>query len=57
MDAELVGIVTVSALVVAGVWTVWSANKGRRAARWGRRQLRRGIALLLLATTAALLAV
>ena len=57
MDAELVGIVTVSSLVLAGVWTLWSANKGRRAARWGRRQLRRGIALLLLATTAALLAV
>lgn len=57
MEAELVGIVLVAALAVTGVWTLWSANKGRRAARWGRRQLRRGIALLLLATTAVLLAI
>lgn len=56
MDAELVGIASVTALALAGVWTLWSANKGRKAARWGRRQLRRGIALLLLATTAVLLA-
>jgi MFS family permease len=37
-------------------WTVWSANAGRRAARWGRRKLRRvALAVLLVGTALVLL--
>jgi MFS-type transporter involved in bile tolerance (Atg22 family) len=36
------------AATIAGVaWTLWSANLGRRAARWGRRKVRLTVLLLL----------
>ncbi len=56
MDAELIGLLIV-ALVAAAGWTLWSANTGRKAARWGRRKARKAVVLVLLAATAAVLVV
>ena len=57
MDAaELVGLLIVALLATTG-WTLWSANAGRKAARWGRRKARKAVVVLLLVATAAILVV
>lgn len=41
-------ILLAAAVVGCGaIWTLWSANTGRRMSRWYRRKLRRVVLLLL----------
>jgi len=54
--AELIGLLIVVSLAATG-WTLWSANAGRKTARWGRRKARKALVLVLLVTTAAILVV
>ncbi|MFQ5699359.1 MAG: hypothetical protein ACE5IL_13885 [Myxococcota bacterium] len=51
MDTDWALRLGVGAAVLVGLWTLLSANAGRRAARWGRRWIRRlaALGLLLLA--------
>jgi hypothetical protein len=56
MDGELARALALVVVVALVAWTVWSANAGRRAARWGRRWSRRLLALAILLGGALFLA-
>jgi hypothetical protein len=55
MEAELVGGALAVVLLALSVWTLWSANAGRRIARWGRRRVRRTLFALFLVLASAFL--
>ena len=48
MDGLTAALLALAAIAVFGGWTLLSANAGRRAARWGRRWLRRLLAVAVL---------